>query len=241
MKLFSIIIGLALLVSALPSYAGGIVMMGGGVPSGATYIINEGFEGTGAPTNWGETATDPNWDYTADPLVGDQSLYLPNDTEANGNKRIYATLPSTYSDLYLSAIFKVSDVFNIGSDLLAINTTDVYTRNCKIALASTGQFSVTASGGTATYSGGSRLYAGDTTYYVMIHYIAGSGSDAAECHGYLATSPPADLTGWGTAVSSTNGTATAAADRIFIGHSDDVTSTGVIVDSVKVSTSVPTY
>ena len=55
MKLLSIIIGLALLVSASPSYAGGIVMMGGGVaavggetePASGTVIL-----GSSSATNY---------------------------------------------------------------------------------------------------------------------------------------------------------------------------------------------
>ncbi len=63
MKLSTLIIGLALLVSALPSYAGGIVMMGGGVAdavASSTYVgwANSDGTPTGTPSNTSVTVND---------------------------------------------------------------------------------------------------------------------------------------------------------------------------------------
>ncbi len=71
MKLLSIIIGLALLVSASPSYAGGIVMMGGGVaavggdtePASGTVIIGTSTTSTAASAN---LATAQQWFWNVD-------------------------------------------------------------------------------------------------------------------------------------------------------------------------------
>ena len=65
----------------------------------------EGFEGTGAPTNWTDLAIGGqlvNWDYTASPLAGAQSLFLADST-ADGRIALYDLPPMpTRSGLHSS-------------------------------------------------------------------------------------------------------------------------------------------
>lgn len=76
------------LVFALATNANPLVLLSGSPPeaSPATYLVEENFEGTGAPAGWTTTGTAQaiNWDDTTPtPLQGSQSAYLFADTSAD--------------------------------------------------------------------------------------------------------------------------------------------------------------
>lgn len=193
----------------------------GGAPPGPSWIIQQGFEGTGYDNGetWveavvSEGTVDPNSTTTV--LAGSQSLRLTLPTTQDG--------ASTYnqftgvSKLYCRMMFRLISFNQVATTSLELASI----RNGTTTLATLGIYGqsplleVTAAGGsinrTSTALSGS-------TIYIWFEYEAGTGSNAIARAGWSTTITKPTLTASGgqTCVSS-NGTATANATRLYLGR-----------------------
>jgi len=162
MKFSTLIIGLALLASASPSYAGGIMMMGGGASSGGAscadssctgFLVCQNFEGTGYDNSetWTEDAGTPDEDYgTA--LRGSQSLQL-----ASGEVT-YKTF-TEQTDVWAHFLFR--------TDALSDNDYFVNFGGADRIVSSDGTIRI--SNGANAASSDTGVMAANTTYHVFIH------------------------------------------------------------------------
>ena len=62
-----------------------------------SYLIEEDCEGTGTPTPWAVAGT-VNWDYSASPLVGSESLRIDSSAASDWTR---ATLPSSHDEIWI--------------------------------------------------------------------------------------------------------------------------------------------
>jgi len=124
----------------------------------ASYIVDEGFEGTGTPSSW-EQVNGVNFDYTTLPLTGSQSAYLPTNSS---QPSMTLTTDAVSGDLYLHFEFKTTTI------------TASYKTILKVYNGATQAYSVGISSSNARmYCGGSALtgsytFSQNTLYHVWI-------------------------------------------------------------------------
>jgi len=182
------------------------------VVGGPTFLVNEGFEGTGNPAGWSDSGGD--FDSTVNPLVGAQSLRADSgegglstitpEATVYGKFRFRAvTLPATFTEILL-----VRDA--------SFNAT------LAIILLSTGQL-VVQSGG--IYEQTVATMAANTTYYVWFRVTPGTGANSIARVWFLATdSKPSD--GSNNSSGATNGSITTSSQYFLFWNS----SSAIIVD-----------
>lgn len=193
-KLFALFI----LLVPLAALAWNTAIIGGSVPSdgSGSYILEEKFEGVGAPSGFTTTGPDttPDYDDTTAPLEGSESCeYLEGST--NGCEY---TLDTSLSEVYVAFRITISDLTPSNGTWLAV-------RDSGDATLSYWQLRTDA---------GSRLYnTGGTTditagtfstsvRYIKLRAIAGSGANAT-----VQTWLSDNTTSWGAMVGeSTDGT-----------------------------------
>lgn len=218
MKLSTLIIGLALLVSALPSWAGGIVMMGGGVADVvdecADYGICQNLETPTSGWDHSETwsalgsPTTVTSNYTETVLRGTQSLYITGTSSSVMAGRYIAITEAATAHAFLrfyvatapsddAAFFQIFD--SSGNILAYLSWRPGFPR-------------IAANHGTTGVTYGTNL-ATATAYYLWVDYTAGTGTD-----GVLTVYISTTSTKPGTAqISITTGISTANAARIGVG------------------------
>jgi hypothetical protein len=198
--------------------------------AGGSFLVNQGFEGTGYDNGetWTGSSVDP--DYTGVVLAGSQSLQLvTTGTVANawvsftGQDAVYSKLL-----LYVVSTPGTNQVFATirnGTTVLASFTIAGANRNLR---------ATAAGGGNATSSG---VMPTGTPLYVWLEYVKGTGSNAIARAGWRLVSdgdfkPALTSTGAQTAIST--GSATSQGDRWYIGHTNNTTNE-IIVDTVQIS------
>ena len=199
--------------------------------SGSSFLLQEGFEGTGYENSWTESATGTvDEDHTGTVITGSQSLQI-NLAAQNGSA--YASFTAT-NDVYCKFRFRVAST-NGGNQVVA-TIRDGATVLGTLTLAGASRvLRATASGGSNGTS--SDVLPVDTNIYVWFEYLKGTGANAIFRVGWATTDSKPSLasTGAKTGVSA-NGTSTAQPSRIYLGN----TSTGTVecfFDAVQVSAS----
>lgn len=98
------------------------------VASGITYLNEEGFEGTGAPTGWGTNGTGTiDWDYATTPLAGSQSLHITGPVSGGMIAQLSRSQLNTYgfdsgkSNLFCQFRYKPTTWPTSNSSLFTIN------------------------------------------------------------------------------------------------------------------------
>lgn len=182
-------------------YAASSVFSAAYVISGASYLISEGFEGAGLPTNWTAVAS-PDWDSTSGPLLGAQSM-VSSDAGGKG----YASF-SAQTDIWTR--FMISADSFASSPILHELRDSSGVEQLYFRVLADGR--IRLMNGAYTEAGtGSTTLTINTAYYVWIRYVAGSGSNAAYTVYVSATSTrpgSAELT-------ITNGTSTGSIARWY--------------------------
>ena len=158
---------------ASPGQAG---VHGGGAPV-SPFIIEEGFEGTGTPTNFTQSSpgTAANFDYSAAPLTGSQSLYI-TDPGGSGNANAQVDFTASAADtMYAAFKWKPTASIASSSDIAWFQNAAA---NVKLGAlhwrASDQVLAVTHTGplsGTITAA----ITAGNT-YWIKMRYIKASGA-----------------------------------------------------------------
>lgn len=188
----------------------------------------EGFEGTGAPTNWADSGSGgntPNWDYTAAPLAGAQSLFLA-DTAANSRG---ASHNFTNADqIWIAWKYKISADPAADATLIYISTdADVHLATLHVATNGTLAGYVDAVVGSTVTD----LTPG-TAYRVKVRYVRGTGSNET-----LEVWAATEASGaWGTSQTQTNGTSTAQPGKMFFDNFATF-NTDLTIDDVLVKAS----
>lgn len=127
----------------------------------ASYIVDESFEGTGTPASWSDTLN-ANFDYTANPLSGSQSLRL-----GNGVNFSYATAPTfdAQAVVYASFMYRQEALDSTWYDILRMRSGPTDNVGL-VTVSSTGTVRLNC-GTASTISTGSLISAG-VDYYVWV-------------------------------------------------------------------------
>jgi hypothetical protein len=187
---------------------GGGVHGGGG--GGTIPSVAEGFEGTGAPTFWSDISTGGltvNWDYTAAPLVGAQSLFL-QDSAANNRTALY-DFPGQVDEFWVAWRYKPSadPATNVG----IINIIDVATNGLAFIRTQTNGTVVIVVN--ATQSATLIDMAPGTEYRFKVRWKKATvAANDEELEVWVAANSDG---AWGASVSQLNGTSTAQADAVY--------------------------
>jgi hypothetical protein len=192
--------------------------------AGSSYLLSDNFEyannAAAATAGWNNTGT-PTWAYATAPapLVGSFSLAL------NG--------VSNYVDRNFTAASDIWEFIAVNTGALSVDCYPTILRSSGAAnqaltiITSTGVFQLNAGGGTVSTGA---VYSANTTYYVWLHYVKGTGANA-QAEGYISTTTtrPGSPT-----LSTTTGTSTldAANVQIFVNG-----TTTMITDYLRISSS----
>lgn len=183
-----------------------------GVGGGPSYIVDEGFEGTGLPSGWTTGAGTPEYDYTTTVLVPSQSLFMDAAT-STADEYVYVDFLNS-GDFYAYFKIRFPTVASTGTLFLSAISTAGTTR-AFIYIRPGPVLSVQAVGGTRQDC--TTTLSTDTTYHVWVSYEpgSGSGSDAVATVAF-STDGVRPTSGPGSYAASTNGTGTAAATRMTL-------------------------
>lgn len=197
-----------------------------------TYLFEDNFEGTGAPTGYTDTNGSPDYDYTATVLEGSQSLALLGKTAAatQGVQRDFT--PTAGEPLEYYFMFRFPQIATTNNRTFILGGTTVNARFVlKINSAETPV--IQALGGSD--AAGVEAFAPNTTYHGWIRFVKGSGSNAFASFGWSTdgTRP----TSGDRYMESTNGTGTTDVNRISTYGDYNTASNAydVIIDKVKAS------
>ncbi len=202
------------------------------VAAPVAYLINEDFEGTGTPSGWsGNPQAD--FDYSADPLAGLQSLSL--DSTVDVALAFYPTGGSiNNSELWVKFMLKVTNQLG-GYEALFRLGDSAHTEIARIQITpsmvlgaydpQTGALDVTTVNALSL----------DTIYDVWVHYKKGSGSNGVlECS--FATDGSARPNSGDNWCGGTNLSSTANAAEFFFKASGTVPFNGIyVVDNVQIA------
>lgn len=172
---------------------------------GPTYLINEGFDGTGAPSGWSSSGT-VDWDEATIYHDGAQSAQIDSSSADS-----YAEISFTGADDIYGEYWWYSD-YTPSADGNIIRVLNGFTQIGVISHRSTGVLSVGAAGGTG--SSCTLAITEDSWVRIWWHYHTGTGADAViELWWNTSDSHP----GNGDAqyyCASTNGTSTLQANKL---------------------------
>ena len=208
-------------------------MMGPGKGSHASASLAEGFEGTGAPTNWTDNSTGGltlNWDYTTAPIAGAQSMFLQD--SATSIRLAMFNFPGQADEIWVGWRYKpsadpagnvvVMTVGDVPGNALAFVRTQT---NGTVVIVVTSTASATIIDMTP-----------GTVYRFKARWKKGTGANE-EFEVWAA----ADSAGaWGASTSQTNGTSTVQADTVFF-QEQAAWNLDQTIDQVLVKTSDITW
>jgi hypothetical protein len=180
--------------------------------AGSSYLVDEGFEGTGYEETWTEAGTGTiDEDHTGTVIAGSQSLQI-NLSAQTGSTAVTFTAQGS---LFAKFRFRVASTSS--------NPTIATIRNGSTILGSLILVGVnrtmrtTAAGGSNASS--SATLPLNTDIYIWLEYVKGSGSNAICRAGWATTDSKPALTSTGTQTClSSNGTSTSDADTFYLGH-----------------------
>ena len=145
-----------------------------GVAAGPSYLINEGFEGTGTPTGWigpfGAGSVD--FHSTAGPLVGAKSLLEDNTA---GDIQVIATF-ALQDEVWGHFIFRPTTLPASFTEFFVAVDDVGFIDHCKLQLLSTGVVAVTTPVSISQNTVGTMSAA--TIYDVWWHWKVGTGANA---------------------------------------------------------------
>ena len=196
--------------------------------SGSSFLLQEGFEGTGYENTWTESATGTvDEDNTGTVIAGSQSLRVNLSAQTGST---YATFTAQGS---LFCKFRYNVASTSGNPTIATIRNGSTILGSLILVGVNRTLRAVAAGGSNASS--SATIATGTNIYIWFEYVKGSGSNAICRAGWAATDSKPALTSTGTQTClSSNGTATSDADGLYLGHS--VSSTyECFFDAVQVS------
>lgn len=227
MKIKNIITVLAFALMPLSAFAWGVATISGGVAAGATYLVNQNFEGTGYDNGetWSEyvgSGATVNEDYATSPapLAGAQSLYVVGGSDAG----------ETYTSFSSSGTIHVRMMIRFTAQTTSTHVVYLYNADgsdwLAVVQASSGHNLVLYSGGQEAY--GATSISTSSTYYLWVDYTPGTGSNST-CSVYISTSSTKPGT---PELATSGGNETATAGRLKFSSSSS--GLAYIVDQVRV-------
>jgi hypothetical protein len=183
---------------------GGIYGAAGVAAGGSSYLVDENFEGTGAPDGWttANSGGDIDYDSTTNPLRGSQSLRLTYSGWPGA--RVYKAF-TAQSTVHVFARIRWAE--NAGDDTPILTLRDASGNTLCTLLVRSGGGSFRLYHGT-TFDNSSSNPTANTIYYVWISYTAGTGANgSATLHWGTSTTKPGSA---GITISTGNATADAA-------------------------------
>ena len=229
--LISVLLSVAVLVDAayLTHRRKAFRSAGGGV----TYLVQQGFEGSGYDNGeiWTESASGTrDEDYTTSPIEGSHSLRISGSAQSPSTYVSFTTLDTVYC--YFR--FRYNAIDSSSRTIATIRDSSGNILATLAHVATTGALRITAQGGTGNSSTDSITAGAGNEIHVWIEYVKGTGSDAIARAGWSTDgTKPTFTAGAAKACVSNNGTVTAQAGRLMLGH----TSNGVydyVFDKVRV-------
>jgi hypothetical protein len=206
-----------------------------GVVVGASYLINQNFEGTGYDNSesWTEAGTGLDEDYTTTVLVGSQSLYGISTTSA---KTLTSPTFAAQSDCWAYGQFR----FGAGATLTANQTLFSVRGNTanlvQVLFRSSSKFRINV--GSTASSDSVGTWTTGVTYHYRIHYTKGTGANA---FGSFEISTDGTFAGSGNNyVQVTNGNATTDADNVRLtwdssaSNGEEIIWDRILVDDVTI-------
>jgi hypothetical protein len=220
---------ITLLLSAGLASANPMVVLTGGARAGTTELP-EGFEGTGVPNAaWSDISTGGqtvNWDYTAAPIAGAQSVQLTD--PPSGTKVFLYNFTQDADEIWFA--FRYRESADPAGTVGLVNIIDVGTNGLAVIRIQTNGTlleMVDAVQGSTVVD----LTPG-TNYRIKVRYKKGTGANE-ECQIWAA----ADSAGaWGTPQQQLNGSSTLRADAIYF-QNVPAWNQDQVYDNVIVSTS----
>ena len=203
---------------------------GGGAPV-SPFIIEEGFEGTGAPTNFTQASpgTAANFDYSAAPLTGSQSLYI-TDPGGSGNANVLVDFTASAADtMYIAFKWKPTASIASSSDIAWFQNAAANVKLGALHWRSSDQVLAVTHTGPLSGTTTAAVTAGNT-YWIKMRYIKGTGANAQ-----IAMWFSTDGSAWGSPIQLTNGTQTDQA-VVFKWDIFNTRNFDMVVDSVRIDT-----
>lgn len=195
------------------------------VTAGTTFLIDQDCEGTGTPAGWTNSTGSPNWDYSAAPLAGAQSLYL-SCAAAAVRGRIDFT---NQTEAYYYFLLKLTNGSYPASELVffvsAPNGSTTFSPT--LTLGTTGRLNWSGANPTGTLTIG-------TMYHIWLHYKQGTGADAVVDLGFSTTGVRPTVAGTDYQ-QITNSSITALAGRIGCGPTITTLGVDLIFDNIRVA------
>lgn len=222
-------LALLLLLIAVPSYPWSLVGTVG-APAGASYLLQENFEGTGYDSGtWTETlgGATIDEDYTTAPLVGSQSLYVGGSTSNSSTKSPTFTGTNPCYMYFMVKFVQVNTsatTSNLAGMITAGNDCLLIQKNSK--------FYVTHGGTSAA----STTVLGTTdTYHVWVEYTASTGANDGIVKVYVSTTAtkPADPE-----INYTTGTITDNVTQCGFYNTSSTPGVIYVADKLRISASV---
>lgn len=188
---------------------------------GPTYLVEQGFEGTGYDNGetWTESVTDTvDEDYATSPAVGSQSLRIVASANINSTYVSFTAQDTVYAFCRFRWVTK-----GAGTYVLATVRTSSGTVQGSISILVTGVLRATATGDASATS--TDAIPVDTDIYLWMEFVKGTGANAIMRAGWSTdgTKPSLAATGAKAAVSSA-GTSTAQGARLMLGSSSSNTA-----------------
>jgi hypothetical protein len=188
------------------------VVTNGSVATAETsYLINQGFEGSGYDNSesWSETSGSPNEDSTTSPIVGSQSLRI------SGAVAVIAKSPSFTAQSTLYVYFRMRTSGNPGGGRRFFYIRDS-SNNVLLECLQNSTGTVTARAGTSGGSTTSGTLSASTDYHCWVKYVKGTGANAVAEFGF-STDGVRPTTG-ANFISDGSGSAAVDADHIAFGN-----------------------
>ena len=199
--------------------------------AGSSFLVQEGFEGTGYENTWTEAATGTvNEDQTATVITGSQSLQISISTQT-GSAYVDFTSQST---IYIKFRLRVASTG--GNHVIATIRNGTTVLGTLTLAGANRVFRVTAFGaGNATSTD---VLPVDTDLYCWFEYVQGTGSNAICRAGWATTDTKPNLaTTAGKVGNSSTGTLTDQPSRLYLGNTVGTGVFNIFFDTVQISAS----
>ena len=197
----------------------------------SAFIIEEGFEGAGTPASFTQASpgTAANFDYSAAPLTGSQSLYL-TDPGGSGNASALVDFTACAADtMYAAFKWKPTTAIASSSDIIWFQNAAATVKLGALHWRASDQVLAVTHTGPLSGTTTAAIVPGNT-YWIKMRYIKGTLNNAQ-----IAMWISTDGSAWGSPIQLTNGPQTEqpVVFKWDIFHSRNF---DMVVDSVRIDT-----
>jgi hypothetical protein len=212
------------------TFSGSSVTNGSSV-GGVTYLINEGFEGTGTPTapvTW-DVGGSPNYDYTTSPILGAQSL-----TEVSGDDTFveFGTTPSTVEARFA---FRFSALPSANAGIFSLYAASPTFNNvAQIGITSTGQLVAWSGHSVTQLTPSVSTMSPGTNYVIWVRSVKGTGADQILTAGFDLASSGVRPTSGNNFISTSTGDSVENVVGVEMSFDASHSLTRTVYDDVKI-------